>query len=79
MKQAFDLIEVNPQILLGKPVVRGTRIPVYVIVNLLAVGKTRAYIRKQYPNLTNEDITQALGYAAWTTTITDEALKPSHV
>ena len=75
MKQPFDRIEVNPHILLGKPVIRGTRIPVYVIVNLVAQGKTVAYIRKQYPRLTKEDITQALAYAAWATNITDETYR----
>lgn len=73
MEQTFDRIEVNPHILLGKPVIRGTRIPVYVIVNLTAQGKTRMYIREQYPNLTEEDIRQALAYAAWAVNITDEA------
>lgn len=72
MKQPFDRIEVNPQILLGKPVIRGTRISVYVIINVVAQGKKEAYIRKQYPRLTKADITQALGYAAWATNITDE-------
>lgn len=72
MKPPFHRIEINPGILLGKPVIQGTRIPVYVIVNLIAHGKTPAYIRKNYPRLTDKDITQALEYAAWATNIADE-------
>ena len=67
MTTQFNHIEANPRILLGKPVVRGTRIPVYVIVNLIAQGKTPDYVLQHYPDLTREDVIQALQYAAWTT------------
>lgn len=79
MKNQFDLIEVNPHILLGKPVIKGTRIPVYVVVNLVAQGKSITYIRKNYPRLTAEDVQQALAYAAWTTNIIDETYHLPHV
>jgi len=56
-------IEVNPDILLGKPVIAGTRIPVYLILNLLASGYSYECIMEAYPGLTREDITAALAYA----------------
>ena len=56
-------IEVNPDIMLGKPVVAGTRIPVYLILNLLASGYSFERIVQAYPGLTREDIVAALAYA----------------
>lgn len=56
-------IEVNPDVLLGKPVIAGTRIPVYLILNLLASDYSFERIMQAYPGLTREDIVAALGYA----------------
>jgi uncharacterized protein (DUF433 family) len=56
-------IEVNPDILMGKPVIAGTRIPVYLILNLLASGYTQERILEAYPGLALEDIRAALQYA----------------
>lgn len=56
-------IEVNPDILMGKPVIAGTRIPVYLILNLLASGYTQERILEAYPGLAPEDIRAALQYA----------------
>ena len=56
-------IEVNPEILLGKPIISGTRIPVYLILNLLASGYTVERIIEAYPNLVEEDVAAALSYA----------------
>lgn len=56
-------IEVNPDILLGKPVIAGTRIPVYLILNLLASGYDFARIMEAYPGLSEDDIRAALDYA----------------
>jgi len=53
-------VEVNPDILLGKPVIAGTRIPVYLILNLLASGYDFARILEAYPVLNEEDIRAAL-------------------
>jgi uncharacterized protein (DUF433 family) len=53
-------IIVDPSILAGKPVVAGTRIPVYLILNLLAHGYDFDRIIKAYPILTEEDIRAAL-------------------
>lgn len=64
MQAHQDRIEINPQILLGKPVIKGTRIPVYVIVDLIAQGKTVEYILGEYPDLTKEDIRATLSFAA---------------
>lgn len=64
MNMHQDRIEINPQILLGKPVIKGTRIPVYVIVSLIAQGKTVEYILGEYPDLTREDIRATLSFAA---------------
>lgn len=57
-------IEINPNIMLGKPVIKGTRIPVYVILNLLGEGHTIEQIIKEYPDLTREDILSSLRFAA---------------
>jgi len=56
-------IEVNPNILLGKPVIAGTRIPVYLILNLLASGYDFKRIVEAYPGLTEDDVRAALDYA----------------
>ena len=53
---------VRPDILLGKPVIAGTRIPVYLILNLLASGYDFARILEAYPVLNEEDIRAALEY-----------------
>jgi uncharacterized protein (DUF433 family) len=60
----FDRIVSNIDILHGKPCVRGTRISVEFILELMASGGTRDQILKDYPYLTAEDIEQALRYAA---------------
>lgn len=61
MKQHEQLrIEANPDILMGKPVIVGTRIPAYLILNLLASGYTQERILEAYPGLTLEDIRATL-------------------
>jgi uncharacterized protein (DUF433 family) len=57
-------IEINPQILLGKPVFRGTRIPIYVVLDLLAEGKTVQEIIEDYPDLTKDDVKAAIMFAS---------------
>jgi uncharacterized protein (DUF433 family) len=59
-----DRIEFNPAILQGKPVVRGTRIPVEGILRKLSEGATEADLLDAYPRLTREDIQAVLRYAA---------------
>lgn len=58
-----DRIEVNPAIMLGKPVVRGTRIPVYLIVDWVESGHSPEEIVDGYPDLTVEDVKAAVVYA----------------
>lgn len=53
----------NPKILAGKPVIAGTRIPVTLILNLLAHGQTIDQIVDDYPDLKEEDIKAAISYA----------------
>ena len=55
-------IEVNPEVVLGKPVIRGTRIPVELILRKLSEGATEADLLDAYPRLTVDDIKAALGY-----------------
>ena len=57
-------IEINPNILLGKPVIRGTRIPVELILRKLGEGATEADLLDAYPRLTRDDIRAAITYAA---------------
>ncbi|MGE5893068.1 MAG: DUF433 domain-containing protein [bacterium] len=59
-----DRIEINPKILLGKPVFKGTRIPVYVVLDLLAEGETTESIVQYYPDLKTEDIKAAIYFAS---------------
>lgn len=57
-------IEINPEIMLGKPVIKGTRLPAEIIVEKIAYGASIEQIIKQYPFLEKEDINAALIYAA---------------
>jgi uncharacterized protein (DUF433 family) len=59
-----DRIEINPNILLGKPVIRGTRIPVELILRKLGEGAAESDLLDAYPRLTRADIQAALAYAA---------------
>jgi len=57
-------IGVGPKIMLGKPVIKGTRLPVEIIVEKVAYGATIEDLRKDYPFLKADDIRAALLYAA---------------
>jgi uncharacterized protein (DUF433 family) len=61
----LDRITRNPEVMGGKPCVRGMRVTVGTIVGLVASGRNNAEILSAYPYLEEEDIRQALGYAAW--------------
>ncbi|MBI2897586.1 MAG: DUF433 domain-containing protein [Deltaproteobacteria bacterium] len=56
-------IAVDPKILVGKPVVRGTRIAVEFVLELLANGWTQEQILANYPGLTREDVLACIAYA----------------
>ena len=73
----YKRIEINPQIMLGKPIIMGTRIPVYVILNLLGEGYNMEQIIKEYPDLTPKDILAALKFAAKTTKFEDLTPTPA--
>jgi uncharacterized protein (DUF433 family) len=59
-----DRIEINPRVMLGKPVIRGTRIPVELILRKLSEGASEADLLDAYPTLKREDIHAAMRYAA---------------
>ena len=59
----LEHIEVNPKKLAGKPVVKGTRIPVALILNLLIRGYTVERILQAYPNLKKSDVLSAVRYS----------------
>ena len=61
----LDRITINPEVMGGKPCIRGMRVTVGTVVGLLASGKTESDILSEFPYLEIEDIRQALGYAAW--------------
>lgn len=61
---AQDRIEINPDVMLGKPVIRGTRIPVEVVLRKLSEGASEVDLLDAYPRLTHEDIQAAMRYAA---------------
>jgi uncharacterized protein (DUF433 family) len=61
-----ERIVINPQIMVGKPVIQGTRVPVELIVRMLAQGIPESEILKEYPRLQPADIRAALAYAAQT-------------
>ncbi len=59
-----DRIEVNPRVMLGKPVIRGTRIPVELLLWKLSEGATVADLLDAHPRLTRQDIRAAMRYGA---------------
>ena len=60
----IDRIDINPDVMLGKPVIRGTRITVELLLRKLADGATEADLLDAYPHLAPEDIKAAIAYAA---------------
>jgi uncharacterized protein (DUF433 family) len=63
-EQLWQRLSLNPQVMTGKPVIRGTRIPVELIVRMLAQGIPEGDILREYPRLQPDDIRAALAYAA---------------
>ncbi len=61
---SMERIEINPKKMGGKPVIKGTRIPVYFILELMANGWSFEDILENYPQLTREDILAAIRYAS---------------
>ena len=69
-----ERIELNPEILAGKPVIKGTRLAVELIVDLLAQGWTEDEIIRNYPTLSTDDIRACLKYAS--AALQDEKVYP---
>lgn len=59
-----ERIVIDPAVMMGKPVIRGTRITVELILHKLAEGATEADLLEDYPHLTTEDIRAAVAYGA---------------
>lgn len=64
MESIHTHIEINKEIMLGKPVIKGTRITVECILDELASGYTTQEVLKAHPNLTEKDVLAALQYAS---------------
>jgi len=64
MKSYNNRVDINPDIMLGKPVIKGTRIPVELIVRKMGEGALIEDLIDAYPNITKEDIKAAFLYAA---------------
>jgi uncharacterized protein (DUF433 family) len=60
-----ERILIDPEILAGKPVVRGTRLAVEFILELLAAGQSESEVLANYPGLTHDDILACLSYASY--------------
>jgi uncharacterized protein (DUF433 family) len=60
----YERIEINPDIMDGKPVVRGTRVPVELVLRKLGAGMSADEILVDHPRLTQEDIRAAQAFAA---------------
>ncbi len=63
-KEILQRISSDPDICHGKPCIKGTRIPVYLVVSLVAEGESIENIIRNYPSLTTDDIKAAVHYAA---------------
>lgn len=63
--QKLDRITMNPEVMGGKPCIRGTPVTVGTLVGLVAAGKSMDEILEAYPYIKREDILAALTYAAW--------------
>ncbi|MFB3887586.1 MAG: DUF433 domain-containing protein [Thermodesulfobacteriota bacterium] len=72
-----ERITIDPQVLVGKPVIKGTRLAVEFIIDLLAQGWSEAEIIRNYPGLTREDILACLSYAS--ATLHEERVYPKAV
>ena len=63
--EKFDRITFDPNVMAGQACIRGMRITVSLVLNLLANGRSEVEIVQEYPELEIEDIQQSLRYAAW--------------
>jgi uncharacterized protein (DUF433 family) len=70
-------ITTDPRVMGGKPCIRGMRVTVGAVVGLLAAGRTVGEILAAYPCLEEEDVRQALAYAAWRVQESEVPLDPA--
>lgn len=70
----LDRITINPNVCLGQPTIRGLRITVSVVLKMLAQGNTAQDVVAAYPELEEEDVRQAIRYAAWL--VSDQIVSP---
>ena len=61
----FERITFNPEVMGGRPCIRGMRVTVGMVVGMVAAGRSTEEILELYPYLTREDVTAALRFAAW--------------
>ena len=64
MIKSIERIVSNPNVCSGKACIKGTRIPVHIILDLLAAGESFEGIKRAYPNVTDDDIKACLNYAS---------------
>ena len=69
----FQRISVSPSICHGKACIKGTRVPVHIILDLLGAGEAVEHILEAYPQITKEDVHECLLYAA---ALVDEQIIP---
>lgn len=72
----YERISINPRLCHGQACIKGTRIPVYQIIRMLANGDTIDELLKEYPSIKREDILACLDYAA---ALTEEQVTPIEV
>jgi uncharacterized protein (DUF433 family) len=75
----MERVELNPRVCNGKPVIRGTRIPVSVILEQIAEGEPWEALLAGYPELTKEDIQAALLYARASIELVEHRLKRGQI
>ena len=75
----FERITFDPNVMGGRACIRGMRVPVSLVLNLVANGMSTEEITEEYPYLESEDVNQALRYAAWLAEETVHPAEPSMV
>jgi uncharacterized protein (DUF433 family) len=73
----FDRITFDPQVMGGRACIRGMRVTVALVLNLVANGMTAEQILAEYPYLEEKDIRQALQYAAWLADESVQVIEPA--
>ena len=77
MSEPFRRITINPGVLNGQPIIRGTRLTVRRVVEAVALYPDRAELKAEYPSLTDADIEEALRFAAMSVADENATLSPA--